>query len=823
MREPEALRPARTREQVTEEAARQFAELAGRLQARGHDPHQIAHFLNKLLFCFFAEDTRLLPRDLLSKLIAGTRDKPADFTARLAALFRTMSDKDGWFGADRIQWFNGGLFDGPEVLPLDKDDLAVVADASHLDWAEIEPSILGTLFERGLDPDKRGQLGAHYTDKRSIMRVVEPVVLVPLRREYVAMQSTVETLLAGRTPSPLTRDGRPRKNRPRWERNAEREFLHFLERLKSLSILDPACGSGNFLYVALQCVKDLEKEAVQWGAETLRITMPFPAVDPGIVHGIEINAYAAELARVTVWIGEIQWMLNNGFAYRDDPILRPLDNIERRDAILDLSDPDHPVLADWPHAEFVIGNPPFLGDRLMRGVLGDEYVDQLRNAYQGRIPGGADLVCYWHERAREMISEGHTARAGLLATNSIRGGANRRVLDRVKETGDIFFAWDDEPWIVEGAAVRVSIVGQDGGDESERTLDGQPVAGIYADLTAARKESADLTTAVRLPENRTVCFYSDVKAGPFDIDGALAREFLTAPANPNGRPNSDVVRPWINASDVTRRKREMFIVDFGVSCTEREAAIYENPFQYVKKHVLPVRERTRRRAYREHWWRHAEPVAGMRHAIRGLSRFIVTPSVSKHRVFVWEYPPTLPDHAVITIARDDDYAFGVLHSRAHELWALRKGTWLGKGNDPRYTPTTTFQTFPFPWPLNTVDEALSPEQRTHRDAISAAAHDLNELRERWLNPPDLVRQEPDVHPSLPPRLVPVDQDAARTLKQRTLTNLYNDRPQWLDDLHHDLDRAVFAAYGWPEGISGEDLLRNLLDLNLQRAAQVNST
>ena len=209
----------------------------------------------------------------------------------------------------------------------------------------------------------------------------------------------------------------------------------------------------------------------------------------------------------------------------------------------------------------------------------------------------------------------------------------------------------------------------------------------------------------------------------------------------------------------------------------------------------------------------------MRTALDPLRRFIATPRVAKHRLFVWLTSPTLPDSQIIVVAREDDYAFGVLHSRAHELWSLRMGTWLGVGNDPRYTPTSTFETFPFPWPLDTPDEALTGAQRAHRDAIGEAARALDETRGRWLNPPELVREEPDVAPSLAPRLLPVDEEAGQVLKRRTLTNLYNEGPTWLANLHADLDAAVFAAYGWPESVapeslSEEELLRRLLGLNL---------
>lgn len=267
------------------------------------------------------------------------------------------------------------------------------------------------------------------------------------------------------------------------------------------------------------------------------------------------------------------------------------------------------------------------------------------------------------------------------------------------------------------------------------------------------------------------------------------------------------------------RAKGDFIIDFGASMREAEAAEYEGPFEYVKENVLPVRKNSRRKAHRRRWWLHGDARPGLRLAIGRFKRFIVTPAVAKHRAFTWVYPPTFADQSCVAIAREDDYAFGIVHSRAHEVWSLRKGTWLGKGNDPRYTPTSTFETFPFPWPLNTPDDALTEEQATHRDVIASAARALNEARERWLNPPELVREEPEVVPSLPPRLVPVSEAAAAELEKRTLTNLYNARPAWLENLHRELDAAVFAAYGWAETaeeVSDGEILGRLLALNLMR-------
>ena len=812
MSEPQALRPRQTPDEVTEAAASRFAEIARSMQQRGHEPEPVAHFLNRVLFCLFAEDVGLLPKQLVTNMITSRADNPQAFTDGLTEVFRRMSDREAsrFFGNDRIEWFNGGLFDDDSALEFTRAELRTVAEASTLDWSQVEPAILGTLFERGLDPGKRGQLGAHYTDREKILMVVEPVVMTPLNREFEVMQERVDGSIKGREPSPLTRGGQRRRQLPKWEQNAEAEWRGFLERLRAVRVLDPACGSGNFLYVTLRLLKDLEQEAIRWGAERLRITGEFPRVDPHNVLGIEINPYARELAGVAIWIGHIQWMLDHGYGFPRDPVLQPLDNIELRDAILAYDKDGNPVPATWPEAEFIVGNPPFLGWNLMRPSLGDDYVDVLSFVWHDAVPGGADLVCYWHELARRQIASGECRRAGLLATNSIRGGANRVVVDRVKESGDIFMAWSDEPWVVEGAAVRVSIIAQDDGTDVGRVLNGLPVANVNTDLTG----DLDLTAAGPLHEMQRLAFTGVVKGGSFDIAGEFAREMLVEPTNVNGRTNEDIVFPWHNGSDLTGRPRDMFLIDFH-GHSEQEAAEYQHPFNHILKEVRPIRSKNRRKWRRERWWLHNEPVPGMRTALAALSRFVATPTLSKHRVFVWMSPPVLPDHQLVVIARDDDCAFGVLHSRAHELWSLRMGTSLE--DRPRYTSTTTFETFPFPWPLNTPDEALTPEQCAHRDAIGEAARELDAKRRLWLNPPEWVREEPDVILSLPPRLLPVDEHAEKQLRKRTLTNLYNERPTWLANLHEALDAAVFAAYGWPPDIGDDGMLERLLALNLERA------
>jgi type II restriction/modification system DNA methylase subunit YeeA len=445
-----------------------------------------------------------------------------------------------------------------------------------------------------------------------------------------------------------------------------------------------------------------------------------------------------------------------------------------------------PEYAPWPEATVVVGNPPFLGGKKLRNVLGDDYVEALFRVYKDRVPREADLVSYWFEKARCQIEKGRLDRAGLLATNSIRGGASRRVLDRVRASGQIFMAWGDEPWIVEGAAVRISLIGFDGGGETNRTLDGKPVSVIHSDLTGAvtRSAAVDLTKARRLAENLGIAFMGDTKGGPFDIPGKLARQWLALPLNPNGRSNSDVVRPWANSIDVTRRPRDMWIIDFGLNMRENQASLYEAPFEYILDCVRPLRENNRRRAYREKWWIHVEPRPAMRNALSGLPRFIVTPTVAKHRLFTWCPREVLPDHQLIVIARDEDYFFGVLHSRFHEKWALRLGTSLE--DRPRYTPTTTFETYPFP--RATVDQ---------RRAIEEAATRLDGLRQTWLQAEGASPGE---------------------LKRRTLTNLYNEWPTWLVKVHAELDAAVASAYGWPAVITDSKALADLLKLNLEREA-----
>lgn len=778
--DPAKLKPGLTTEQVTEKAAAQFSQLAKSLRDRGVDPEKGAHFLMRLLFCLFSEDIGLLPGKLFTRLVNSNLHKPVDFDKKLKQLFAAMSGPNGSFGADDIAYFNGGLFSDDQTYELSSADLEILSKAAVLDWGHVEPAIFGTLFERSLDPSKRSQLGAHYTSRDDINLIVEPVVMAPLRRRWVEVKTEAQALASKIAASSGAA-------RTKYKQKLRDLLMGFAEHVSTRKVLDPACGSGNFLYVALKALLDLEKQISTFAA-TNGLSGLLPKTDPSQLFGIEINVYAHELASVVVWIGYIQWQHDNGFNFGSSPILKPLTNIRRMDAVLAYDKDGKPIEPGWPEADVIIGNPPFLGDKKMREGLGDKYVDDLRNLYADRVPGGADFVTYWFENARRQIESKKAKRAGLLATNSIAMIANRKVIERIKSTGDVFMAWSDREWILEGASVRVSMLGFDDGSEQIRILDGTSVIAINADLTSG----IDVTTAASLSENDGLCFLGMMKGGPFDILQQQAQEMLAAPVNPNGRSNSDVVKRRLGGSDVVQRSKDSWIIDFN-DLSLSDAALYEKPFEYVRAIIKPIRDASRDKSMKTYWWLHGRSRPALRAAISGKTRCIVTPEVSKHRIFVWMNTDTIPDHKLHVFALSDDYSFGVLQSKVHELWSLAQCSWLGVGNDPSYSSSRTFETFAFPWP-----PGKEPKDNSKVKAIAAAAKELVEKRNLWLNP---IGGSPD------------------ELKKRTLTNLYNQRPQWLENLHQTLDAAVFAAYGWPDTLTDAEILEKLLALNLQRTAK----
>jgi type II restriction/modification system DNA methylase subunit YeeA len=829
---PEQLLPTQTRESVTAEAAARFANIALGLRQR-YDERRVAHFINKLVFCLFAEDIELLPDRIFADVLDESVKRPVDFEPMLRDLFRAMANRNGRFGTVAIPWFNGGLFDDDDVLPLGILAVRDLTTTARLDWKAIDPTIFGTLFESGLDDKKRAEMaslfdapdsedhtqpqlfnapaadrgvGIHYTDEATIMKIIEPVVVVPLRREWERIKAEIreaeERRARARTPA----------ENSKLLAKARGLYGDFRTSLGRYRVLDPACGSGNFLALSLRTLKDFDL-AVLDDAAAMGLPPDNFRVGPEAMVGIEINSYAAELARLTVWITELQWQLRKGFGLTRRPILDKLDGIVRADALITQSGND----SAWPDADVMVGNPPFLGGKLMRKSLGDAYVNRLFAAFAGRVPAAADLVAYWFAKAWERVCDGRLKRAGLVATQAIRRGASRRILDRIAQGGSIFDAWADESWVLEGAAVRVSLICFGTDVETTSRLNGQVVPKIHSDLSG---DALELTSALRLEANVGVCFQGPVKVGAFDIAGSLARQWLQLPLNPNGRRNAEVVRPWLNGRDITARSTDRWIIDFD-EMSEREAALFQAPFEYVLQKIKPVRIQNADRQRRERWWRLGRSGSDLKAAASPLSRALATPRVAKHRFFVWVAPPVLPASRVNLIARDDDTTFGLLQSRLHGSWALAIGSRHGDGAEggrPTYNSETCFGMFPFPEGLTPNIPAATYADDPRAVAIAQAARRLNELREAWLNPPDLVERVPEVVPGYPDRIVPVNPKAAATLKTRTLTNLYNERPAWLENAHGDLDAAVAAAYGWPADISQEEAMSRLLALNLERAA-----
>ncbi len=780
--DPDKLKPHRTTDDITYEAARLFGEISEDLRKWKVDDMRIARFITRVLFCMFATDVGLLPKEAFSKIVEvhKTSGDNKEFRKYLAELFSVMN-KGGKFMMHDIPYFNGNLFDDNDVPDeVTTHHILTLAKLDALNWTDVEPSIFGTLFERILDPNQRKSLGAHYTSRADIELIVEPVLMMPLRKEWSQIKETAENLLE------KTNEARLKK--------VTSLLRDFVKKLGAIRILDPACGSGNFLYVSLALLKALEKEVTAF-AGLNKITIK-PRVHPRQLLGIETNPYAVELSSIVIWIGYLQWKHRNVMPLDDEePILQPLEQVRLMDAILqNASEPE------WPSADIIVGNPPFLGGKRLRTVLGDDYVDRLFEVWDKRVARESDLCCYWFEKARSQIEQGNTKRAGLLATNSIRQTQNRHVLERIIETGGMFYAQADRKWIQNGVAVRVSMVGFDDGSETNRLLNetpdddpqhallrAKPVPAINANLTGS---ASDTTGARCLRENVGISFMGDTKVGPFEIPESAAQQFLSS-LNPHGKPNSSVVRPWANGLDLTRRPRNMWIIDFPPGMSEEEAARYHAPFEYIKEHVKPFRKTAKSGdATGVSWWIHQRPRPAMREALVGLSRFIATASVARHRLFSWLPSEVLPDHRLFVFARDDDYFFGVLHSRVHEVWSLSMGSTLE--DRPAYLSTTCFETFPFPKP--------NAKQKV---AIAAAAKELNELRENWLNP--------DTGDDLG---LPSEQ-----LKKLTLTSLYNERPTWLRNAHEILDAAVFAAYGWPEApgkLPDSEIIARLLALNLQR-------
>lgn len=827
--EPQALDPARHAARVTREIAARLAAVSKALEKDKHPPEDVAMFLMRCLFTMFAEDVQLLPENSFRDLLGQCRENPKSFRPLLSELWKAM-DKGGFAVALRthVKRFNGEFFRTHNVLSLDRAEIGELYEAARADWRDVEPAIFGTLLEQALDAAERKKLGAHYTPRSYVERLVVATIIEPLRADWAQVLSTAERQKSeGRAPDAIA------------------TIKAFHDKLCATRILDPACGTGNFLYVALELVKRLEGEVLEaladLGGQEALSGLERHGVDPHQFLGLEVNARAAAIAELVLWIGYLQWHFRTKGGAPAEPILRAFHNIEVRDAVLDaerelarddkgkpLSRGDAPVYQyknpkrpHWPAAEFIVGNPPFIGKgEMMRSALGQEYLDALWAAHP-QINESADFVMYWWDHAADLlVAKGATlSRFGLVTTNSISQVFNRRTLDRhlrAKKPISLIMAIPDHPWTKatkDAAAVRIAMTVSEAGAregtlrevvrESDLATDApkvdfaELVGNINSDLTVG----IDLTTAKSLRANADLSSNGMMLAGAGFIVTRQEAEYLGL----GRRAGLDRhIREYRNGRDLMSKARGVLVIDlFGLDEDDIRQRFPE-VFQHISLKVKPERTTNRRDSFRANWWRFGEPRKLLRSFMQGLPRFIATVETTKHRIFQFLDASIVPDHMLIAIGSDDGYLLGVLSSRIHCLWAIRAGGWLGMGNDPRYSKSRCFDPFPFP-------DATEGQKAT----IRAIAEELDAHRKRvltqhgHLTPTGLYNVLGKLRAGVKPEAL--DADDQRIFDDGLVLILR--------ELHDRLDVAVAAAYGWPADLADEEILGRLVALNKERAAE----
>lgn len=871
--DPMALDPARANARVTRAVAVELAAVARSLEADGHAPHNVAAFLTRCLFSMFAEDVELLPVAVsgdgaFTDLLKRYHDEPATLQRMLSALWADM-DRGGFSAAlaNDVLRFNGKLFkaagaDG-YALPMKREQIDRLLVAANANWTEVEPSIFGTLLERALDPAERHALGAHYTPRAYVERLVLPTVMEPLREEWADAQAAA--LLLANEANIL--EGKKREEKLA---EARAELKRFHHRLCTVRVLDPACGSGNFLYVTLEHLKRLEGEVINQlealGQLQSSLGLEGETVTLQQLRGIELNERASALAELVLWIGFLQWHIRTfGNASVAEPVVHDYGNIEFRDAVLEydsmepLQDEDgtvvthwdgvtfkaHPTTgqlvpdesaqlvvwryvnprqAQWPVADFIVGNPPFIGASPMRLALGDGYVDALRGAWPA-VPESADFVMYWWQRAAETVRAGQAQRFGFISTNSVRQTFNRRVVQSALEGGELalVFALPDHPWVdgADGAAVRIAMTVCAAGQREGRLLtvqEEQPAEHGEVQVLLAEQHGLihpDLRVGANVAKAAKLRANSNLSNRGVQLIGS---GFIVTPEQAASIGLGSIpalerhIREYRNGRDLTSRPRGAMVIDmFGLNADEVRAR-YPAAFQWIYERVKPERDAKGfskdGASYARLWWLHGKPRPEMRRQLAGLTRYIATIETSKHRTFQFLDQSILPDNMLVAVASQDALHLGVLSSAVHVHWALAAGGRLGVGNDPRYNKTRCFETFPFPDNDTGLTDELASRIRqlaeqldAHRKAQQAAHPDLKltviyNLLEKLRNGEPLTPKEKVLHAQ---GLVAV-----------------------LQTLHDELDAAVLAAYGWADLTLANDtetLLSRLAELNASRASE----
>ncbi|HEU0053314.1 MAG TPA: DNA methyltransferase [Longimicrobium sp.] len=736
-------------------------------------------------------------------------------------------DRGDVFGWKQLLRFNGHFFADAEVLPLVASDLAVLHEAAQADWRYVEPTIFGTLLTRALDPKERHRLGAEYTPREYVERVVRQTVDVPLRERWAPVQAHAAELAASKR----------KKDRD----VALGELRAFHKWLRGLRFLDPACGSGNFLYVTLHTVKRLELEVLRAIEEiTGNPELGIEEVGPWQFHGIEIKPWAREIAELTLWIGYHQfWMEHHKGVNPPEPVLQDTGTLEQRDAVLawdeiveipEKSRPDptpripHPVTgklvpdpnarlpyfehrgarqAEWPQADFIIGNPPYTGARRMRILNGEGYVDALHKAFPN-VPDGADFVMYWWYCAAECVSLCKTIRAGLITTNSITQTASRRVVEAASDNGaKVVWAVADHPWVEEsdGAAVRVAmtVIAASGAatrvwvDERGQQLRSVTVSELHADLSFG--SGVVKAAKIKLQANRGLT-YMGVKlvGGGFILTKTEAERLRQADPK-----HSEIVRPYAAGRDLSAKNRDRYVIDFALRA-EDEAKQFPILYDLIRDRVKRERDANKGR-YQAFWWQFGVPNAERRIAAATLPRVIATVETSRYRWFTFIRGEVVPDGTLITIASDDPFIMGVLSSTIHVTWALATGGRLGVGNDPRYSNGVTFDPFPFPDPPTKLREEIGcVAERLDQHRKDAIARDERVTMTGMYNVVEKLRSGEKL-----------------TEKERAIHEIA--ACGVLRDLHDELDALVARAYGWPWPLEREEALERLVALHDERVEE----
>ncbi|MEG5016285.1 MULTISPECIES: DNA methyltransferase [unclassified Microcoleus] len=724
--------------EITEKAASRMGMLLEMLIDRGKErkfakfnQFQAQRFVLQCVLAMFAEDRGLLPSALFTRCVKDCLEGASSYDV-LGGLFQAMNQQ-GVTPAGRyegVEYFNGGLFSEIHPIELQQGELKILEVCAEQNWSQVRPSIFGNIFESALKTDKkqRRAYGIHFTTEGDIRRIVLPTISY-YWEERINAANTVAKL----------------------------QNLH--QELGRYRVLDPACGSGNFLYVAYQELKQVEKLLLDKLNEFDGTRGYMNLVTPQQFYGMDINSFAVELARVTLMIGRKVAIDNLGLK---EPSL-PLDTLDKNIVCADA------LFTDWVKADAIIGNPPFLGGKHMRIALGDEYIDRVFKRFPD-VKDSVDFCAYWFRIAHNNLEL--NGRAGLVATNSISQGKSRAAaLDYVAQnSGHIYAAVSTQPWSGE-AKVHVSLINWSKEKQKVYYLDNLVVSSINSSLQA----TIDVSQSSRLLANLNKCFQGVIPVGMgFIVTQQQVNDWIKANAK-----NQEVIKLFSMGANLAKTpncKPERWIIDFNDMSME-EASNYELPLQHIRIHVKPEREQNREAILREKWWRFKRTNQGMRKAIAPLSHYFTVPRVSKWAIFIPAPVSWLPGDKSVVVASEDFYILGILSSNIHRIWMhAQKSTLKG---DIAYTHNTCFETFPFP----------QTPTRKSVEQIRATAVELHQYRTQQMS-----------------------------AKQWGITQLYNkffeEPTSQLYKLHEALDRECNAAYGFTDS---DDILAKVLELNLEVA------